>query len=500
MTKALDLNKVSTLSTVLLTNLDEGVFFSKISEFIMNQFGEYKVEVFSASEDGSTELKAVDGKLIKKGLTYPKGQGLSGYVARMKRAYYSNSKRDPMLASSQRDEVVESELCVPVICEDLIIGTIHVQSDCADRKFGDEDVALINETLSHLESAIKNMRMYLIAKNLNKELARKIEEKEKELKNRGPVLKSSRGTKSKIEIIGHSNQMTDVLNITKRVALEDFPVFIQGQSGTGKKLLAKKIHSLSERKNAECIIVHCSSIAEGQIELELFGTSQRPGVLQRASGGTVVLDDVEQLPVSIQSKLLRSLVSGEVYLTDSNIPVAINIRVISLTNASIDDALEEGTFREDLLYRLNIVGINMPSLSQRQDDIKILSEYFLNLDKKSEDYKILTNGAIEKLASYNWPGNIQELRNIMERTYILAEGKYVEASDLPDLVVEEKVEEVVVETFSEMTLHDLERKHICKTLEHLDGNKTRAAKVLGITVKTLYNKLHSYGLVHPKAE
>jgi Nif-specific regulatory protein len=500
MTQALDLNKVSTLSTVLLTNLDEGIFFSKISEFIMNQFGEYKVEVFSASEDGSTQLRSVDGKIIKKGLAYPKGQGLSGYVTRTKRAYYSNSKRDPMLANTQRDEVVESELCVPVICEDLIIGTIHIQSNKEDRKFGDEDVALVNETLSHLEAAIKNMRMYIIAKNLNKELARKIEEKEEELKNRGPVLKSSRGSKSKIEIIGHSNQITDVLNITKRVAAEDFPVLILGESGTGKKLLAKKIHSLSERKNSECITVHCSSIAEGQIELELFGTTERPGVLQRANGGTIILDDVEQLPVTIQSKLLRALVSGEVFLTDSNIPVAINVRVISLTNASLDNAVDEGTFREDLLYRLNIVGINMPNLASRQDDIKVLSEYFLNLGKKTEDFKILTNGAIEKLAGYNWPGNIQELRNIMERTYILAEGKYVDIADLPNLVVEEKVEEVVVESFSEMTLHALEKKHICRTLEHLDGNKTRAAKVLGITVKTLYNKLHSYGLVHPKAE
>ncbi len=500
MSRALDLNKVATLSTVLLTNLDEGIFFSKISEFVMSQFGEYKVQVFSAETCGSTILKAENGKLVKKGQTYPKGQGLSGYVTRMGRAYYSNSKRDPMLANTIRDEVVESEVCVPIICENLIIGTIHIQSENADRKFDDSDVALVNETLSHLEAAIKNMRMYLIAKNLNKELAQKIEEKEEELKNRGPVLKSGRGSKSAIEIIGHSNQLTDVLNISKRVAAEDFPVFIKGESGTGKTLLAKKIHSLSDRKAGECIIVHCSSIAEGQIETELFGTSERAGVLQRANGGTIILDNVEELPLNIQSKLLRSLVSGEIYTAGSNIPQAINVRVISLTNASIESAVEEGKFREDLLYRLNIVGINMPSLADRQDDIKVLSEYFLNLGKKTEDYKILTSAAVEKLVSYNWPGNIQELRNIMERTYILAESKYIEASDLPELIVEEKAEEVIVEDFSEMTLHDLERKHICRTLDHLEGNKTRAAKVLGITVKTLYNKLHSYGLVHPKAE
>lgn len=500
MKRALDLNQVSTLSTVLLTNLDESVFFSKISEFVMDQFGEFKVQIFEAYQDGRTELRAEDGKVVSEGMIYAKGQGLSGYVTRMKRAYYSNSKRDPMLATSKRDDRVESELCVPVLCEDMIIGTIHIQSADADRKFTDEDVANVNEILNHLDSAIRNMRMYLIAKNLNKELQNRIEEKELELLNRGPVVKSSRGRSEKIEIIGHSNAITDVLNIAKRVAKEDFPVFIQGQSGTGKKQLAKMIHSLSERKNAECIVVHCSAIAEEQIETELFGRTDRPGVLQRANGGTVILDSVEELPLSVQGKLLRAIVSGEVYNTDSNIPSKINIRVVSLTNNSMEKAVEEGNFREDLLYRLNIVGVNMPSLHERHGDIKVLAEYFLNHGKDVADFKILTSKAIEKLASYNWPGNIQELRNIMERTYILAEDKYVDEDHLPRLVVEEVQEEAIIEDFSEMTLHDLEKRHICKTLDHLEGNKTRAAKVLGITVKTLYNKLHSYGLVHAKAE
>lgn len=501
MTRALNLDQVSNLSTELLSNLNEGIFFSKLSDFMMVQFGEYKVQVFESSQNGVTTLRAENGKAIEDGMVFPKGQGLSGYVTRIKRAYYSNSKRDPMLATSKRDECVESELCVPVLCEDLIIGTIHIQSDNADRKFSDEDVAQVNEILNHLESAIRNMRMYLIAKNLNKELQSKIEEKEQELLNRGPVLKASRGRTEKIEMIGHSNAITDILNIAKRVAKEDFPVFIQGQSGTGKKQLAKKIHSLSERKDGECIVVHCSAIAEEQIEVELFGRTDRPGVLQRANGGTIILDGVEELPVSIQGKLLRSIVAGEVYNIDSSIPCAINIRIISLTNSSIEKAVEEGRFREDLLYRLNIVGVAMPSLSERQDDIKVLSEYFLNLGKKAEDFKILTSKAIEKLASYNWPGNIQELRNIMERTYILAEDKYVDEEHLPKLIAEVEEEEVAeAQDFSEMTLHDLEKMHICRTLDHLDGNKTRAAKVLGITVKTLYNKLHSYGLVNPKSE
>lgn len=500
MRSALDLNKVSTLSTVLLTNLDENIFFSQISSFVMEQFGEYKVQAFEAFQDGTTVLRAENGKVIDGGISYAKGQGLSGYVTRMKRAYYSNSKRDPMLATTQRDECVESEISVPVICDGMVLGTIHVQANNEDRKFSEEDVTAINELLSHLDSAVANMKMYLIAKNLNRELENRLKEKDQELSQRGPIIKTAGGIAQKIEIIGHSNTIMDVLNIAKRVAKEDFPVLLHGQSGTGKKLLAKKIHSISDRKEADCLTVHCSAIAEEQLEVELFGRTDRPGILQRANGGTIILDSVDELPVGIQGKLLRAIISGEIYNIDSNIPVTINVRLISTVNKNIETAVEEGRFREDLLYRLNIVSIAMPSLSERNDDIKILAEHFLNLGKKPEDYKILTSKAIEKLAMYNWPGNIQELRNIMERTYILAEDKYVDEHHLPRLVKEVVEEAPQVESFSEMTLHDLEKLHICRTLDHLGGNKTRAAKVLGITVKTLYNKLHSYGLVNTKSE
>lgn len=500
MRSALDLNKVSTLSTVLLTNLDENVFFSQLSSFVAEQFGEYNVQAFEAFQNGTTILKAENGSIVDAGIEYAKGQGLSGYVTRMKRAYYSNSKRDPLLATTKRDDCVESELAVPVICDGMVLGTIHIQSDNEDRKFSEEDVTSVNEILSHLEAAINNMKMYLIAKNLNRELETKIKEKDEELSQRGPIVKTASGRAQKIEIIGHSNTIMDVLNIAKRVAKEDFPVLIHGQSGTGKKQLAKKIHSLSERNEGECLTVHCSAIAEEQLEVELFGRTDRPGILQRANGGTVILDCVDELPVNIQGKLLRAIISGEIYNVDSSIPQTINIRVVSTVNKNIETAVEEGRFREDLLYRLNIVSVAMPSLADRQDDIKVLAEYFLNLGKKPEDYKILTSKAIEKLAGYNWPGNIQELRNIMERTYILAEDKYVDEHHLPRLIKEVIEEAPQVESFTEMTLHDLEKLHICRTLDHLGGNKTRAAKVLGITVKTLYNKLHSYGLVNTKSE
>lgn len=499
MKSALDMNEVSTLSTVLLTNLDENLFFAKISEFMMNYFEEYKVLVFEAFTDGSSALKAVNGEIIENenSIFYPKGQGLSGYVIRMKRAYYSNSKRDPLLSTSKRDDCVESEVSVPIIFEGTILGTIHIQSDNIDRKFSENDVILVNQVLDNLAAPIANMRMYLLAKNLNRELQSKIEQKDQELSLRGPIVQQKNsGKSSKVEMLGHSNAFVEVMNIAKRVANEDFPVLVTGASGSGKKLLGKKIHSLSERNGNKCIVVHCAAIDEDALELELFGTMDKPGILELANGGTIVLDSVDELPLGVQAKLLRAMISGEIYNVDGHIPKSVNVRVISTSRISLESKVEDGTFREDLLYRLNIISVEMPNLEKRQDDIKILSEYFLNSGKSQENSKILTNGAIEKLTNYNWPGNVQELRNIMERTYILCEDKYIEDRHLPEFVKEVTQEVVQTEIYTEMTLHDLEKVHICKTLDHLGGNKTRAAKLLGITVKTLYNKLHSYGLVN----
>lgn len=500
MKNALDMNQVSTLSTVLLTNLDENVFFSKISDFVNKQFGEYKVQVFEAFQDGSTQLRAENGKLIKNGIILEKGKGLSGYVSRMKRAYYSNSKRDPLLAGIERDAKIESELCAPIYCDGMILGTINIQSSKEDRTFSEEDVEIVRNILESLESPLKNLKVYLIAKHLNRELQGKIDQKEEELKQRGPIVAGKKSSASKIEIIGHSNAIMDLNNIAKKVAGEDFPVMIIGESGTGKKLLAKKIHSLSGRVQGECNVLHCSAIEEAQMEVELFGTKERPGLFEKSNNGTLILDCVEDLSLNIQAKILRTLLSGEIYRTDSNSATAVNVRVVSTNRQPLDLAVEEGRFREDLVYRLNIVKVDMPSLKDRRDDIKVLSEFFMNQGKNNEDYKILTSKAVEKLINYNWPGNIQELRNVMERTYILSDDRYIDENHLPNLALEVKEEEAPQEDFSEMTLHELERIHIVRTLDHLGGNKTRAAKTLGITVKTLYNKLHSYGLVQSKSE
>lgn len=499
MKSALDLERVSKLSTDLLISLDEAVFFSRITSFVNEHFEEYKVLAYRAYADGSTQIIAENGSPIEGGNSYNKGEGLSGYVVRTKRAYYSNSKRDPLVATTIRDEAVESELCVPMNSEGTILGTIHIQSTDENRKFSEDDVQAVLEILSHLDNSIKNMRLYLIAKNLNKELQEKIEEKERELENRSVVV-GTNTVEDTTEIIARTEEMKELLGKCEKVAKEDFPVLLMGESGTGKKLLARKIHSLSPRKAGECITVHCSALTEEQLDLELFGTESKQGVLERANGGTVILNNVGDLPESIQSKILRLILTGELFTLGSNKAKNVNVRFISTLKKDIQGLVEEGKFKEELYYRLNIMNMRIPALRERKDDIKALAENFIN-NSKAEEAKVLTNSAIDKLLTYSWPGNIHELKNMMERLGILISDQFIDEAHLPNFQVEEEVEEeVVIEDFSEMTLHELERVHICRTLDHLGGNKTKAAKSLGITVKTLYNKLHSYGLVHSKTE
>jgi Nif-specific regulatory protein len=493
MKTAANLNEIATLSTVLLSNLDEVVFFSKLSGFVQELTGEHKVLGFEALNDGSTRLIAENGQALSSAKLLNKGQGLSGYVARMKRAYYSNSvKRDPIASTGIREESIEAELCVPVMIEGSVIGTINVQSVKKDRNFNESDIAAINELLAQLQSPIRNMHLFLMAKNLNRDLLSRIEAKEKELSNRVEI-QVIKGFEDQSQMIGHSKNFLEVVQTAKKIAGQDFPVLLEGQHGVGKKILAKKIHGWSGRKGG-CVVASCSALNEAQLDRELFSSK---GLMVQANGGTLIIDDISNTTLHIQTKLLRALVAGEMMTVDTEEKIALNVRIIATSKFDLKKLVEEGTFKEELFYRLNTIALRIPSLRERHEDIKVMAELFLNQGKSES--KILTSGALEKLTAYFWPGNAHELKNIMERTYILTDGQYIEASHLPEFAQEVKVEKVEAPVkYVEFTLFDLEKKHIIDTLDHLQGNKTRAAKTLGITVKTLYNKLHSYGLIEAR--
>jgi len=487
---ALNQNELATLSTILLSNLDVDLFFAKLTSFIQEHLEEESVLGFEVLLDGSTRLRAENGKALDIEKILTKGQGLSGYVARTKRAYYSNAvKRDPLACTGIKNEKIESELCVPVMTEGAIIGTINIQTSNKEKHFSDADITQINDLLIQLKAPIKNIHLYLMAQNLNKELLSKIQSTEKDQRKIEKVLNKKIEDDS-VQIIGHSKNFLEIIQMSKKIAPQDFPILLEGAHGVGKKLLAKKIHQWSGRKG-QCVIASCSSMNEVQLDKEIFGSK---GLLVQANGGTLIIDDISSSSLNMQSKILRALISGEMITIDNEQKIPLNVRFIVINKSSLKELTEAGKFKEELFYRLNTISFRIPSLKERRDDIKVLAEYFLNQGKQNS--KILTSGAIEKLSQYFWPGNAHELKNIMERTYILTDGQYIESNNLPDF--SQEIIEEIIETpikFIEATLFDLEKKHIIDTLDYLSGNKTRAAKALGITVKTLYNKLHSYGLI-----
>lgn len=495
MKTASQLNELATLSTVLLSNLDEVVFFSKLSGYVQEVMSEHKVLGFEVLSDGCTRLISENGHALSASKILNKGQGLSGYVARMKRAYYSNSvKRDPIASSGLREECVEAELCMPIMVDGSVIGTINVQSVKKDRNFGEAEMAIINDILNQLEAPIRNMHLYLMAKNLNRELLAKIEAREKELSNRVEI-QVTKGFDDNSQMIGLSKNFLDIVQTAKKIAGQDFPVLLEGQHGVGKKILARKIHLWSGRKGS-VVVASCSAMNEAQLDREIFSSK---GLMIQANGGTLIIDDIGNTSHHIQTKLLRALVAGEMITVDTEEKVALNVRLIATSKVCLKNLVEAGSFKEDLYYRLNTVALKIPALRERHEDIKVMAEFFLNNGKVEK--KVLTSAAIEKLSNYFWPGNAHELKNIMERTFILTDGQYIEASHLPEFAQEVKVEKVEAKpSYQEFTLFDLEKKHIIDTLDHLGGNKTRAAKALGITVKTLYNKLHSYGLIEAREQ
>jgi Nif-specific regulatory protein len=365
--------------------------------------------------------------------------------------------------------------------------------------------------LKIIERPLNNLKLYISAKALNEVLLKKIEEKESALKiksDESSISFKSGNTKEHL-LIGKSSLFLNVLKIAEKSAQTDVNVLLLGEAGTGKTSIAKIIHCRSSRKSSVCNEFDCSTYADSRVfEQELFGSkgsefingrNDREGALESANGGTLILKRIEHLSVSLQAKLLSFLKDGTAQRLGDHRNYRVNVRIIATTNVDLKKRVDEGMFREDLFYTLGTIAIEVPALRQRQDDIEIMAYHFLNNGKDASLHKTLALGVVKALARHNWQGNIRELQNIMERAYILADGAIVDEAHISDYVmagpkIETKLEKKE-NIYSPVTLEALEKRHICDTLEHLGGNKTKSAKMLGITVKTLYNKLHSYGMI-----
>jgi DNA-binding NtrC family response regulator len=306
-------------------------------------------------------------------------------------------------------------------------------------------------------------------------------------------------------IVGSSDKIRDVLDMAGRVAASDASVLITGESGTGKELLAKGIHYNSSRADGPFVAVNCAAIPEHLIESELFGhvrgaftgaVKDKEGKFEIAAGGTLFLDEIGDLRVDLQAKILRVLQERQVDRVGGKHPVSVDVRIIAATNKDIERAVREGTFREDLYYRLSVITLYMPPLRERKDDIPMLVQHFIKKFNRDTDVRIEPK-ALTMMTAYGWPGNVRELENSIERASVLRRGDTITPADLPDKLRQEKasVGNIILNLPDEgISLEDLEKNLIVKALEKHKGNQTRAAEYLRITRPTLIYRMEKYGI------
>jgi DNA-binding NtrC family response regulator len=308
------------------------------------------------------------------------------------------------------------------------------------------------------------------------------------------------------ELVGTSEAMRQIYALIEQVAPSSASVLITGESGTGKEMVARTIHSLSPRRNAPFIAINCSAIPETLMESELFGhergaftgaIAKRQGCFELADSGTLLLDEIAEMPPLLQAKLLRVLEERKVRRLGGSQEIPVDVRVLAATNKDPVEAVRAGTLREDLLYRLNVITISLPPLRERKEDIPLLAQHLVTqlAAKHNRPARFLSQAAIEALQAYNWPGNVRELRNTIERAVIICSGEQIERHHVAPYPVDQRArsrEEDTITLPIGTPLEEVERQMILRTLQKCAGNKTRTAELLQISLKTLHNKLRLY--------
>jgi len=363
-----------------------------------------------------------------------------------------------------------------------------------------------------VETAVEAMRagaFDFIAKPLDLNLVRQQVRKAREhyrLQQENRSLRSQLANAGEISnIIGNSTAMQEVFHQIRQVANTDATIMIHGESGTGKELIARALHNLSDRCAAPFLAVNMGAMPETLLESELFGhekgsfsgaSRQKPGCFEQANGGTLFLDEVTEMSAKSQVDLLRVLETRQLTRVGGEQLIQTNIRVISATNKLVQDLIEEGTFREDLFYRLNVVPIEVPSLRQRRDDIPLLVEHFLRhfCERHHREWRQVAPDAMQTLMAAHWPGNVRQLRNVMERLVVTLAGNMIHKNDLPaELTPRTASKSAIARTLAE-TVEECERNAIAIALEACEFHREKTAKRLGVSVRTLHYKMGRYGL------
>ena len=311
------------------------------------------------------------------------------------------------------------------------------------------------------------------------------------------------------ELLGVSLPMQKLSGQLSQVADSEASVLITGESGTGKELVARALHQRSRRRDKPFVAVNCAALPDTLLESELFGhtkgaftdaRSDRKGLFLQAEGGTLLLDEIGEMPILMQAKLLRALEESKLRPVGSEKEIAFDVRLLAATNRDLESAVEEGRFRQDLFFRIDVIQVEVPALRARGTDVLLLAQHFLQICAARAGKKVtgLSEAIAEKLLAYAWPGNVRELRNVIERAVALTRFDKLTVEDLPEKVRDYRDSQVVIGSTDPgelVRLEEVERRYILHVLQCVGGNRTLAARTLGLDRKTLYRKLHQYGVL-----
>lgn len=488
----LEVSKVLNSSFDLEKNLSRTM--SVLGEFLEMERG----SIFLLDQN-TKELKIVAAhgltkEQIERG-KYKIGEGIVGRVLEKGTPMViPNVGEEPLFLNKTGSRIRKSGisfLCVPIKFKGESIGVLS-----ADRIFKDKAI-IIDEDIRVLEIVASIIGQYVI-------LWKHYKESEQERENLKLELK---GRYSLPNIIGTSDRMQEVFEAVYRVADSKATVILYGESGTGKELIAKAIHYMSPRSKGPSIKFNCASIPEGLLESELFGHEKgaftgaitvRKGRFELASGGTILLDEVGDLPLNLQPKILRVLQEREFERVGGEKTIKVDVRLIAATSRNLEELILKGKFREDLYYRLNVVPIFLPALRDRKEDIPLLIEFFLRRfnEENKKDVSIAPD-AVRLLMNYNWHGNVRELENTIERLVVMSNGKIIESSDLPINLKLQTPKEFMQKESLKAGIEDIEKSSILDALEKSDWVQAKAAKMLGITPRQIGYKIKKYGISAP---
>ncbi|MFQ5600498.1 MAG: sigma-54-dependent transcriptional regulator [Candidatus Krumholzibacteriia bacterium] len=354
----------------------------------------------------------------------------------------------------------------------------------------------------------KNDEIKMVVRNAI-EMRRMKREQKPAVRQQQPPKKDSSESKM---IIGKGPAMQRVFQLVEKVAGTDSTILINGESGTGKELIARAIHYRSTRAGGPFVTINCGALPESLLESELFGHTRgsftgaikdKEGLFKVATGGTFLLDEIGETTPAIQVKLLRVLQEKEIIPVGGTSPVRIDVRVIAATNRDLEEEVDEGRFRPDLFYRLNVIPVRLPSLRERREDIPLLVYHFLRKSRPGHPdvMQAIAKEAVQILVDYDWPGNVRELENIIERSVILQAGEVLEVSDLPDVVKTRRsgASRKLFDGSTNVTLEELEKEYLVTVLNETGWQKKKASSILGINASTLYRKIQRYGLDKERA-